>query len=85
MSKSMSNDTIENATPAPEAESPKNKRKATSKASAVKKSAATKRSKREADRSNKKAKVVALMKRAKGATLRSVVSRIASSWCSSPC
>ena len=67
----MSNETIETATPAPEAASPKGKRKPTKKARAVKKSAATKKGaiQPKAARANKKAEVIGLMQRSKGATL----------------
>jgi Protein of unknown function (DUF3489) len=69
----MSNDTIENGIPAPEAESPRGQRKPTKKAKATKKSGAPKKSKPKGDRSNKKADVIALMKRAKGATLAEIM------------
>lgn len=71
----MMNDAIENATPAPEAASPKAKRKPTKKTKPVKKQAGNKKpaAKTKPDRSNKKAEVIALMKRTKGATLAEII------------
>src|SRR5579863_255369 len=67
----MSNETIESSTkPAPDVEHLKSKRKARKKAT---KERAAKKSKPEADRSNKKAEVIAMMKRAKGATLAEIM------------
>jgi len=60
------------ATPAPEAE--KNKRKAGKKAKPSKKAAkAKKQAKPKAGRSNKKAEVIAMLKRPKGATLKEIM------------
>ena len=69
----MSNETIESATPAHVAEPPKQKRKSGAKAKAAKKSAVAKKSKSKAERANKKAEAIALMKRAKGATLAEIM------------
>ena len=71
----MSNDTIEDVTSASETESPKAKRKPAKKAKATKKSAAANKtaSKPKAERANKKAEVIALMKRTKGATLAEIM------------
>ena len=71
----MSNDTIESASPASEAESPKPKRRPSKKAKSSKKQAATKKAagKPRAERANKKNEVIALMKRAKGATLAEIM------------
>ena len=70
----MSNETIESgATTQRAAEQPKSKRKP-AKAKAKKPTAAKKPgSKSKADRTNKKADVIALMKRAKGATLAEIM------------
>ena len=64
----------ENSTPAPEGEEPKGRRKPTKKAKATKKPTAPKKtaSKPKAGRTNKKAEVIALMKRARGATLAEI-------------
>ena len=71
----MSNETIENATPAPEAESPKARRKSSKKAKVIKKTTRAKKStgKSKSERANKKAAVIALMKHAKGATLDEIM------------
>ena len=69
----MINETIESATPAHVAEPPKQKRKSRAKAKAAKKPTAAKKSKPKVGRSNKKAEVIALMKRAKGATLAEIM------------
>ena len=71
----MTSDSIENATPALEAEQLKSRRKFAKKPKATKKQAASKKpaSKPKADRSNKRAEVIALMKRAKGATLAEIM------------
>jgi hypothetical protein len=71
----MSNDTIENATPAPDAESPKAKRKLSTKTKQARKRAGKKKltRKAKADCTNKKAEVIAMMKRAKGATLAEIM------------
>ena len=68
----MSNETIESATPAHVVEPPKQKHKSGAKAKAAKKPAVAKKSKPKAERANKKAEVIALMKRAKGATLAEI-------------
>jgi len=61
----MSDETIDNSTPAPDADRPKTKRKPAKKAKATKKPAAAKKAaKPKAERANKKAEVIALMKRA---------------------
>lgn len=71
----MSSETTENATPAPDADQPKAKRKARKKTKATRKQIAAKRAaaRPKADRSNKKADVIALMKYAKGATLAEIM------------
>ena len=69
----MSNETIENGAPAHEAEQPKPKRKSGKKAKLAKKAKPTKAPKPIADLSNKKAEVIALMRRAKGATLAEIM------------
>jgi hypothetical protein len=69
----MISDSIENTTPLPEAEERRTKRKPIKKAKATKKSAAAKKSKPKAERANKKAEVISLMKRAKGATLAEIM------------
>ena len=69
----MSNETIENSTLAPEAEPAKGRRKPAKKAKATKKSAKKTASKPKTERANKKAEVIALMKRAKGATLAEIM------------
>ena len=67
----MTSESIESEStgkPAPEAERPKSKRKSTKTARPAKKAGrAKKAAKPKADRTNKKAEVIALMKRAKGA------------------
>ena len=68
----MTNETIENSAPAPEKEQPKAKRKTSKKAKATKKPA-PKRNRPSASRSNKKAEVIALMRRAKGATIGEIM------------
>ena len=67
----MITDTIENSTPASAAEQAKPKRNAGKKATPPKKPA--KKRKPKAERSNKKAEVIVLMKRAKGATLGEIM------------
>ena len=69
----MISDTIEsNATP--ETETPKARRKAAKKPKPAKKPAAAKKAaKPKSDRANKKAEVIALMKRSKGATLAEIM------------
>ena len=71
----MIGDSIENGTPAPEAEQAKTKRKPAKKAKTAKKPGRAKKpaSKPKADRTNKKAEVIALMKRAKGAALAEIM------------
>jgi hypothetical protein len=71
----MISDTIENGTPVPAAEQPKSKRKPMKKAKLAKKPVRAKKAagKPKTDRTNKKAEVIALMKRAKGATLAEIV------------
>src|SRR5215470_9373453 len=73
----MSENTIvsENSAPTPDAAKPKGKRKlATSTKSAKKASRAKKPAgKPQADRANKKAEVIGMMKRAKGATLAEIM------------
>jgi hypothetical protein len=66
--------------PAPEAPQPKSARKPGKKAKSAKKAAAGKKTtgKPKADRANKKAEVIALMKRAKGATLAEIM--VATKW-----
>ena len=61
--------------PAPDAAKPKGTRKASKKAKHAKKAARTKKaaSKPKTDRTNKKAEVIAMMKRAKGATLLEIM------------
>jgi len=72
----MNEHTIDSATnskPAPEA-APKRTRKASKKAKPLNKaSRAKKAGKPKADRANKKAEVIAMMKRAKGATLAEIM------------
>ena len=65
----MSSDTIEsNATPEPE--TPKSRRKAAKRPKSAKKPALARKTRvKGTDRTNKKAGVIALMRRAKGATL----------------
>ena len=77
--KPMSNETIESPTPTPVVEPPKQKHKSAAKAKAAKKPAVTKKSKPKAERANKKAEVIALMKHAKGATLAEIMTA-ADSW-----
>jgi len=74
----MSENAIDNQSiikPAPETAKPKGARKASSKAKSAKKAGrATKpATKPKADRTNKKAEVIAMMKRAKGATLPEIM------------
>ena len=74
----MSSDAIESEStgkPAPEAERPKSKRKSNKTARRAKKAGRAKNTagKPKADRPNKKADVIALMKRAKGATLAEIM------------
>jgi hypothetical protein len=70
--KAMSSDTIENATPAPDGGEPKPKCKSIKKG--LKKAAkANKTSKPKEERANKNAELIALMKRAKGATLAEII------------
>jgi hypothetical protein len=61
--------------PAPEAEQPKGKRKSTKRGKATTKTGRAKKTaaKPKADHANKKAEVIAMMKRAKGATLAEIV------------
>jgi len=69
----MISDSIENGTPAPEADRPKSKRKSTKKAKPPKNAGTARRvAKPQTDRTNKKDEVIALMKRAKGATLAEI-------------
>jgi hypothetical protein len=69
----MISDSIDNNTPASEAEQPRAKRKPTKRAKATKKARSkTPPSKPKADGANKKAKVIELMKRVKGATLAEI-------------
>ena len=65
-------DAESNSTPVPEAEHSKGKPKQSKKHKATKKPGRAKKptGKPKADRTNKKAEVIALMKRAKGATLK---------------
>ena len=73
----MSDNTIdsENSKPAPDTAKPKGARKAGKKAKVTKKAKAGKRTaaKPALERSNKKAEVIAMMKRAKGATLAEIM------------
>ncbi|HYL34633.1 MAG TPA: DUF3489 domain-containing protein [Bryobacteraceae bacterium] len=71
----MISDSIENSTTAPEAEQPKGGPKQSRKPKAMKEAGRAKRSagKPESERTNKKAEVIALMKRAKGATLAEIM------------
>jgi hypothetical protein len=74
----MSENAIDSETmskPAPALAQPKGKRKPAKKAKAANKARAAKKpaSKPKGDRANKKAEVIALMKRAKGATLAEIV------------
>ena len=73
--KPMISDSIENGTRAPEAEQPKAKRRPAKRTKPAKKAGRTKKAtgKPKAERTNKKAEVIALMKRAKGATLAEIV------------
>ena len=73
----MSNETIENATPAPDAEQPKARRESARRAKATKKPA-KKATKPKAEHTNKKAEVITLMKHSKGATLAEIMK--ATSW-----
>jgi Protein of unknown function (DUF3489) len=68
-------DSENNSKPAPEAAKPKGARKHTKKAKPSKKAGHPKKAsgKSKADRTNKKAEVIAMMKRAKGATLAEIV------------
>ena len=75
---SMSENAIESENtgkPAPEAAKPKGARKSTKKAKPAKKAGRAKKTvaKPKADRANKKAEVIAMMKRAKGATLAEIM------------
>jgi hypothetical protein len=64
----------ENSKPAPDAAKPKGARKAAKKAKPAKKGAPAKKpAKPKADRTNKKAEVISMMKRAKGATLPEIM------------
>jgi Protein of unknown function (DUF3489) len=69
-------DSENNAKPAPEAAQSKGKRKAAKKAKPAKKAGQAKKAagKPKAERTNKKAEVIAIMKRAKGATLAEIMS-----------
>jgi len=74
----MTTDTIDNESnskPQPQAAKPKGGRRATKKANAAKKAAPAKKAahKPKADRTNKKAEVLAMMQRAKGATLDEIM------------
>jgi hypothetical protein len=74
MEKSMISESIENnGTTAREAHQPKANRKPGKKAKTIKKPAAAKQTKSKAERANKKAEVIALMKRAKGAALAEIM------------
>jgi len=64
--------------PAPEAAKPKGARKRTKKANPAKKVGRAKTAKPKGDRTNKKAEVIAMMKRAKGATLAEIMA--ATNW-----
>ena len=65
----------EKSATAPEVQQPKTKRTPAKKAKPAKKAGAAKRpaGKQKADRANKKAEVIAMMKRAKGATLAEIM------------
>lgn len=67
----MSNETIENATSPPEAGQAK--ARSTKRTKPAKKAKATKATKAKVERANKKAEVIALMKRAKGLTLAEIM------------
>lgn len=69
-------DSENNAKPAPEAAKPKGGSKPAKKAKLAKKAVRAKKAagKPKADRTNKKAEVIAMMKRAKGATLAEIMS-----------
>jgi hypothetical protein len=69
----MTSDSIENTILAPVADEARGKRRPGKKAKATKKPAAAKKSKPKAERANKKAEVISLMKRAKGATLDEIM------------
>ena len=70
----MISDSIDNsATTQPPPEKPKAKSKATTKPKPAKKAKPAKTTKPKAERANKKAEVIALMKRAKGATLAEIM------------
>jgi len=71
----MISDTIENtATPEPDTAQAKGRRKTTKKTKSAKKPAAAKKARaKDTERSNKKAEVIALMKRAKGVTLAEIM------------
>ena len=69
----MNSDSIESATPTHVVEPPKQKHKSAAKAKAAKKPAVAKKSKSKAERANKKADVISLMKRTKGATLAEIM------------
>jgi len=68
-------DAQSNSKPQPEGAKPKRARKPAKKAKAAKKSAPAKKAARKAktDRTNKKAEVIAMMQRAKGATLDEIM------------
>jgi hypothetical protein len=68
-------DAEKTTTPAPGAEQAKGKRKPAKKVKAAKKAGPTKKApgKPKADRANKKGEVIAMMKRAKGATLAEIM------------
>ena len=69
----MITDTIENSAQASDAEQPRPKRKPGRKAQPAKRAKPAKTPKPKADRVNKKDDVIALMKRAKGATLAEIM------------
>jgi Protein of unknown function (DUF3489) len=71
--KPMISDSIENTTPAAEAEQPKGKRKRAKNSKPGKKLSRSKAGKRHAEGTNKKTEVIGLMKRAKGATLAEIM------------
>jgi len=69
----MISESINNSTLALDAEQPKAKRKPAKKAKPAKNAKAKKPAKPKAERANKKAEVIALMKRTRGATLREIM------------
>ena len=71
----MSENTIDSSKPAPDTAKPKVARKAGKKAKVLKKAKASKKAsaKPAAERSNKKAEVIAMMERAKGSTLAEIM------------